>query len=32
MRSKRFNTLRFFDEEDPPLFKLLCWDINLFLP
>lgn len=28
MRSKRFNTLRFLDDAEPPLLKLLCWDIN----
>lgn len=24
MRSKRFNTLRFFFDDEPPVFKLLC--------
>jgi hypothetical protein len=28
MRSKRLRTLRFFDDDDPPLLKLLCCDIK----
>lgn len=31
MRSKRFSTLRFLDDAEPPLLKLLCWDINILL-
>ena len=29
MRSKRLRTLRFLEDAEPPLLKLLCWDIIL---